>query len=243
MNTTQNPAPEEPSSNQSIPEEAIREYEALSKNRVEIRERMLKAFFDYQDACDKQSRYVRKLVKTYGKHRLEFPGFNFADNEILSAYRNGYQDSIRDTIYGQIEITEEKEEWRASKINLNQVIVSGMIVGVGERYSLDGNGSRNVHLIPISTLEELESFQNKTHPVFNKKTNLQRIIVTLKVTGRSLKNRLAPKNFFVGLGSITGGSGISILGSCFRIYTTLEEFLEDPQNQLVVSYYKVSLPF
>ena len=243
MDTTQNPVPEEPSSNQRIPEEAIREYEALSNNRVEIRERMLKAFFDYQDACDKQSRYVKKLVKTYGKHELELPGFNFADNEILSAYRNGYRDTLRNEVYGQIEITEGEEDWRASKINLNQVIVSGMIVGVGERYSLDGNGSRNVSLLPISTLEELESFQNKTHPVFNKKTNLRRMIVTLEVTGRSFKNRLAPKNFFVGLGSIAGGSGISILGSCFRIYTTLEEFLNDPRNQLVVSYYKIKLPF
>lgn len=235
--------PEDPASNQSIPEEAIKEYEALSKNRVEIRELMLKAFFDYHDACAKQSRYVRKLVKTYGKHRLEFPGFNFADNEILSAYRNGYQDSIRNTVYGQIEITEEKEEWRASKINLNQVIVSGMIVGVGKCYLLDGNGARNVFLVPISTLEELKSFQNKTHPVFNKKTDLQKIFRTVRITGRSSRNRLAPKNFFVGLGSIAGGSEISILGSCFRVYPTLEEFLEDPQNQLVVSYYNINLVF
>lgn len=239
MDTTQNPSPE---LSKKIPKRFLRKYKSFSKRRIRLREKLNKAISKYKAACEDQTVFARLLIEDYGAdHRLELPGLNQADNEILSAYRNGYRDTIRNEVYGQIDITEENEDWRASKINLNQAILSGMIAGV-RKYS----DYLEVYLIPISTLEELESFKNKTHPFFsNGSMGFQQTVRKIRITtvNCSLAKRIAPSKFLVGLGSIVGGTDISILGKCFRVYTTVEKFLNDPRNQLVVSYYKIKLPF
>lgn len=239
MDTTQNHAPEW---SKKIPKRFLRKYKSLSKRRIRLREKLNKAISKYKAACEDQTVFARLLIEDYGSdHRLELPGLNQSDNEILSTYRNGYRDTIRNEVYGQIDITEDKEDWRASKINLNQVILCGMIAGV-RKYS----DYLEVYLLPISTLEELESFQNKTHPFFsNGSMGFQQTVRKIRITTVNcpLAKRIAPSKFLVGLGSIVGGTDISILGKCFRVYTTVEKFLKDPRNQLVVSYYKIKLPF